>query len=397
MKLHFGTTVWDQDQSYEERTSSLNADLKTEVLIVGGGMSGNLIAHTLANRGREVTVIEARHIGRGSSLANTGLLQYWSDIMLWELAEQIGEKDAVDFYDLCLQSMRELNELAEELGMGEDYRVSQSVYYASHESDVEKLEKEYKMLSRHQFPAELLSRETLIEKYGIDKPAALRTGEDAAVNPYAFIQAISAANRAKGVRYFENTEIDLEQLGERAVTTVNGHKVEFDYMILATGYGKIYPVVEGRVEVNRSYAIASQPLDRLPWNEELLFWETKDPYLYFRLTADKRIIIGGLDEEVAQVETDPDRLRAKYEKLRDSFNQLVEGAYIEIDYAWNALFGTSKDNLPFLGADPEKDNHYYILAYEGNGTCYAWAGAKIVADLIEGVENCFARIVRLDR
>lgn len=397
LPLHFGTSVWDQNSDYQDSTAELRSDLKTEVLIIGAGMSGNLLAHTLTARGHEVVVVDANHIGRGSSLANTGLLQYWSDTMLWELAEQIGDTDAVLFYETCLKSMYQLTELATELELGDAYRVTKSIYFASHESDVEKLTKEYEYLKQYDFPVELISHEKLLEEYGIDKPLALRTSKDASVDPYAFIQALSAKNKSQGVRYYENTEIDLSSIRDHQVETVSGQRIEFEYVAFATGYVEIYPQIKGRVEINRTYAVASHVLKQLPWDEQVMFWETKEPYLYFRMTADHRIVVGGLDEAVETVETDPDKLRAKYEKLRDSFNQLVRGYDIEIDYAWNALFGTSKDNLPFLGADPERSNHFYILGYEGNGTCYSCAGAHIVADLIEGLHNPYSHIVSLSR
>ncbi|MBP1743751.1 MAG: puuB 2, partial [Firmicutes bacterium] len=52
---------------------------------------------------------------------------------------------------------------------------------------------------------------------------------------------------------------------------------------------------------------------------------------------------------------------------------------------------------PFIGKDPFKSSTYYLLGYEGNGTCYSMAGAMIIKDLILGNSNQYADIVRVDR
>lgn len=398
MKLHYGKTYWDKfAKGIEINFDKLRKNIKTQILIVGGGMSGSLAAYFLAKKNYKVIVAEKNQIGQGSSMANTGLLQYWSDIMLWELAEQIGEEDAVLFYKMCLQSMYDLNDIAKSLSYKSDYKISNSIYYASNEEDMEKLEKEYKYLKKHNFPVEFIRNDRLIKEYGIDKPIALKTFQDASVNPYEFIYALSKENTQMGVEYFENTEVDLGDINLSHVYANDKYKIEFDKIILATGYSYIYPVVKDKIQINRTYAISSKKLDKLPWKENVMFWETKDPYLYFRVTDDKRIVVGGLDEEINEVLEDDNKLGEKSKELANKFNALVSGDKISVEYQWNALFGESKDNLPFLGVDPDNENKYYILGYEGNGTCYSLAGAQIILDLIEGNENPYSEIVKIDR
>lgn len=96
--LIFGNTHWEE----RKRCFSfpmLEKDLTTEVLIVGGGMSGTLCAHVLTDAGyQDITVVEGRHVATGSSRANTGLLQVSSDTMLTEFIETLGEAPAKAFY-----------------------------------------------------------------------------------------------------------------------------------------------------------------------------------------------------------------------------------------------------------------------------------------------------------
>lgn len=397
MKLTTGETYWDKTAKPISRFPSLEKDYQTDILIIGGGMSGTLAAFKLASAGKKVTVIDRAEVGKGSSSANTGLLQYASDTMLSEFADKIGEEDAVLFYKMCLESMDELTKIASRLPETTGYRLRDSIYYASTPEDVDKLEREYSYLKKHDFPAEFLAHQKLVEEYGIDKPGALRTWHDAEVNPYQFIQALTAENLKMGVTYFEHTAVDMDSLSEMTIMTDSGTEISFESIIIATGYSKLYSELNGKAQMNQTYAIATKPIDGELWKDQVMVWETKKPYLYFRTAPGGRMIAGGLDEESSDLHDDPEFIQQKGQEILDEILEMFPHLDVEIEDAWNSLFGISKDGLPFIGNAPHQDNVYYLLGFEGNGTCYSMAGASIILDLVEGTPNPYAHIVRPSR
>lgn len=397
MKLYSGNTYWDKTLKLSKNFLSLNKNISTEVLIVGGGMSGNICANILATHGHKVTVIEKNTLAMGSSVSNTGLLQYSSDIMLWELEEEIGREKAVLFYKMCLDAMESLTDLNRRLEMETDFIQRSSIYYASNEKDVEKIEKEFAYLSKYNFPVEFIDEKTLKKEYHMDKPCALRTWKDAEVNPYKFIEAIIHQNIKLGVEYFEETAIDLDNIESSRAYTKDHFSIDFQSIVLATGYTKIYDVIKSKARINRSYAFSGKVNKTPPWQDSVMIWETKMPYLYFRTAKDNRIIAGGLDEKISHVEEDESIIYEKTEEIKKEIENFFPYLNIQIDYRWNALFGISKDGMPFIGRDPQNSNKYYLLGYEGNGTCYSMAGAKIINDLIQGKANPYSEILRVDR
>ena len=397
MKLYSGETYWDKTMKSDSSFPKLDSNIKTEILIVGGGMSGSLAAYVLAKSNHQVTLIEKNKVANGSSSANTGLLQYSSDIMMHELADSIGEKHGVLFYKMCLEAMNDLTDINKTLELETDYILRDSIYYASSESDAKKLEKEYKLLSKYDFPVEFLNNKDLNDSYGIDKPCALRTWQDAEVNPYKFIQSLTHENKKLGVKYFEHTSINLDDIKDSKVFTDDDFEIEFENIILATGYGKVYDVIKDKARIDRTYALASKPLKNSPWETDVMVWETMDPYLYFRTTTDHRVVAGGLDEHISVVETDTGKIQEKNCEILKEIQSIMPDLDIEIDYSWNALFGSSTDGIPFIGKDPFMKNKYYLLGYEGNGTCYSMSGANIIKDLIEGRDNKYSDIVKVNR
>ncbi len=397
MELISGKTYWDKTLQDVIKFNSLIEDKVTEVLIVGGGMSGNLAAYVLAKNNHKITLVEKNTIASGSSSANTGLLQYSSDIMLWELAENIGEDKAVLFYEMCLKAMESLTSLNNELDSETDYILRNSIYYASNEDDKEKLIKEYSFLKKQNFPVKFIDNPALKINYGIDKPCALKTWKDAEVNPYKFIRALVKENIKLGVDYFENTSIDLNNITNNRVFTSTGKTIEYENIILATGYTKLYEVIKDKARIDRTYAFSATSSQTLPWKDKAMFWETKMPYLYFRTAKDNRIIAGGLDEKISIVQTDKVIIYNKTEAIKKEIEDFFPQLELKIDYRWNALFGSSKDGLPFIGRDPLQSNVYYLLGYEGNGTCYSMAGAEILLDLLEKRENPYTDILKVYR
>ena len=88
----------------------LQADLRCDVAVIGGGITGALIADELAGHGHEVVLIEQRDIGWGSSSASTALLQYEIDTHMVDLAKQYGEADAALAYGQCAEAIAMLQD-----------------------------------------------------------------------------------------------------------------------------------------------------------------------------------------------------------------------------------------------------------------------------------------------
>lgn len=394
--LYSGNLYWDKTIAETFDFDKINTDLKTGILIVGGGFSGNLCAYVLSKAGMDVTVVERHKIGGGSSLASTGLIQYRSDRMLSELIEKIGEEKGRLFYQMCLEAVDQLTDLNNNLDADTEYRLKDSIYFASTKKDENLLKTEYQNLQKYDFPVEFLDKIQLKDRYRINKAAALRTWHDADVNPFKFIQALIKRNLQQGVKYFEETIVDLDSIIDNSIKTKDGQLIEFDNIILATGYSKIYPAIKNKTIVNRTYAMCTKPNEKL-WPDEAMIWETAKPYLYMRTTKDKRIIAGGLDEGRNILEKNQLRILEKATKITDKIKKLFPFLDIKIDYYWTALFYGTKDGLPFIGRDPNRKNVYYLLGYEGNGMCYSMAGSLIIKDLIKGEPNKYENIVGLDR
>ncbi|TYS14080.1 FAD-binding oxidoreductase [Rossellomorea vietnamensis] len=400
MKLHNGSLYWPTTFTpTENEEKAFLPDDHYDAVIAGAGLSGVLCAYTLVEAGLKVALVDKRAAGAGSSSANTGLLQYSNDIMLHELINQIGENRAVTFYKLCLEAVDHLEKAADSIPFDVDFKRRNSICFASKEEDAGKLHDEYEALKKHGFPVHFWTDKDLEKHMPFTKPAALVTQRDAEVNPYRFVMGIMQFLREHGADLFEHTEVTntVEKEDYIVLETSRGN-LKAKHVIFCTGYEASMAGKSLGTKINRSYAIATEPVaDLSAWWDRALIWETDRPYFYLRTTNDNRIIAGGLDEEIPHAPESREIIDRHGKRIADEIRKLFPHLDIAISHAWGASFGESLDNLPFIGLVPGKERTYCLLGYGGNGTVYSMLGAKILADLLQGNVTEGADIVKLER
>lgn len=221
------------------------------------------------------------------------------------------------------------------------------------------------------------------------------------MNPFQFVQAMANAAVNAGLLICERTEIALHRLngGKQVLETADGASIEAKHVIYAVGYepeelrGQLI-----KAAINRSFAGVTPVQQSLePWHQGMMLWETARPYLYLRTTVDGRIVIGGLDEERPDPVQGEAARQKRIAKLSRQLAELFPMLDSTLDYEWSAAFGESRDNLPFIGRDPERDGVYYCLGYGGNGTVYSMMAAHLLRDLIRGESHPMEAIVGLSR
>ncbi|WP_226341455.1 MULTISPECIES: NAD(P)/FAD-dependent oxidoreductase [unclassified Halomonas] len=174
MDLKSGYPFWAVKNGLLKTFPQLTRDQQSEVVVIGGGITGALIADELSRHGHHVVILERRDVGWGSSAASTALLQYEIDTHMTDLAVRYGEDDAVLAYRACANAIGELESLAAGLGDVEFER-QKSLYYASSEDDVESLKEELALRKKHGFDADWLDREAVLKEYGFAAPGAILT------------------------------------------------------------------------------------------------------------------------------------------------------------------------------------------------------------------------------
>ena len=400
MKLKSGYPFWLIKDGLPFNYPKLEQSIKADVTILGGGISGALAAYYLTNAGVNCVLVDARSIGLGSTCASTSLLQYEIDTPLSELKNLVGIENAVRSYQLCAESIETINTISKKLNYKE-FKAVKSLYYASYKKDVPFLKEEFEIRKKNGFQVIYLSEEQLKKQFNISAPAAILSQCAAKINAYSFTHTLHQNSLKKGLQIFDRTPIKNIKHSKNNVTltTENGHTILSNKLIYATGYEAVNFIKKDIVKLLSTYATISEQANAKTkfWKDDVLIWNTADPYLYMRTTADNRVLIGGRDEEFYNPAKRDKLINKKKKQLVNDFKSIFPDIEFIPEFTWTGTFGATKDGLPFIGAYKPLPNSYFALGFGGNGITFSVIAAQIITDLITGKENSDANIFSFDR
>lgn len=387
MDLKSGYPWWAVRNGLMHRFPRLDTNLDCDVAVIGGGITGALIAHELAIHGHAVALVEQRDIGWGSTSASTALLQYEIDTHLGDLIGQIGERDALLAYRACVSALPMLAQLAAEVG-DVDHAEMDSLYLASGSRQARPVRAEFELRQRHGFDVELLEAGAVRERYGIDAPLAILNRPAGRIDPYRMAVRLLAALARAGASIHDRTTIESIDASRRRVElrTADGLTIRAGDVVVAAGYAS-QRWLRQRVARNRSsYAVITDPVEdgSLGPLADTLVWESARPYLYLRSTGDGRVLIGGEDDAIDVPARRDARVEAKSRTLLKKTAAMFPGLTLVPAFAWAGTFAETGDGLPFFGAHPQHGPRvHFAMAYGGNGITYSVLGAGLLRARIE--------------
>ncbi|HEX2852387.1 MAG TPA: FAD-dependent oxidoreductase [Opitutaceae bacterium] len=400
MDLVSGAPFWPIRDGLMAVCPPLDQDAACEVAVIGGGITGALVARRLVDAGVDTLLLDRRDIGHGSTAASTSLVQYENDVPLSRLVKLVGEANAVRSYWRGVEAVGELEILARRFGGRCDFAKKESLYLASSPRDLPGLRREYELRKKHGFAVEYWSKGDLAASSSLPHFGALLSKNSAEIDAYCFTCELVRAARQKGLRAFDRTGMTSHRVRPRGVElfTSRGARVRAKKIVIATGYEALADLAATRTALHSTYAAISEPIDRFTgWPGRRLIWETARPYLYLRTTSDGRAIVGGYDEPFRDPVRRDRLLPAKTKLLARRFRQLFPRIDFEVAYSWTGTFAETPDGLPYIGEHPDYPRAYFALGYGGNGITWGVIAADIIADLYLGRKNSDAAIFRFDR
>lgn len=382
MKLYIGNSFWLDTVVEKENYERLNSDIETEVLVLGGGMSGMLSAFRSSEYNKTV-LIDENLVGQGSSCLNTGLIQYMSDDMLFEMEEKHGKKIAQSFYKDSVRALDNIEEIVSKLDENPDFLRNASIIIASEKEDIKDLEKENIALKKIGLKTTLLSKDELKEK-GLNGHGGFITYNDVELNPYKFVSFMGKyAVKNFNLKIFENTSCERIDFDKDEVLTKSGFKIRYKKLIIATGYNFL-DEVKGFIpeaKLIKTFASITEPMEMGSVNkDDYMVWETASPYFYYRKSIKGNIVMGGEDKE--DLNFDYDELDREEEKLRKKFEENRGIKPKDTPWKYAAIFGESESGLPYIGPHPNFDNVLIVHGVGGNGTVYSSIASMYVNDFI---------------
>jgi glycine/D-amino acid oxidase-like deaminating enzyme/nitrite reductase/ring-hydroxylating ferredoxin subunit len=372
----------------------LKHDLKVDVAVVGGGITGVTAAYLLQKAGRSVALLERDKFGGVDTSQTTAHLTFVTDIRLHELVSRFGRDHAQAAWDAGKAALDQIGEIVQAEDLACDFARVPGYLHApwngALKNEKKQLQQDVQLATDLGFDAEYLEVVPGVETMGV------RFANQAKFHPLKYLARLLERIPGKKCQVFEGTEVSEVQEKPLKVKA-NGHSVICDYLVIAThvplqgNAGLLSAALfQSKLAPYTSYAVGAQlPKGSFP---EALFWDTSDPYHYLRIDAHPRYdyaIYGGEDHKTGQEERPEDRFR----ELDEFFAPHLPKT--DISHRWSGQVIETNDGLPLIGETAERQ--FVATGYGGNGMTFGTLGAIMACDAALGRKNPWQALFDVSR
>ena len=360
-------------------------ELETDVIVLGGGLTGCACASSFAAAGVNVVVLEADRIGGGSTAASAGLIREDFDASFQETAGTHGLRAARALW----QGMRRASlDFAAAIRRAEircDLVAQDLVHVVRRDPEaVRRLRREYEARRAAGLDHTWMTAAALSREASVDGGAAIRT-RGFAFDPFRACLGFAESAASRGAALFERSPVRRVRAGRKGVevSTATGI-VRGRAVVIATGA----PLPDLRalrrhLHPQHSYAVVTEPLPAAVRRElgrrAAALRDSADPPHMLRWLKDDRAFFIGADQA-------PVAARARDKVLLQRSGQLmyelstiypaISGAMPE--WAWDVTHDSTVDGLPFVGRHRNFPRHLFALGHGRHGAAVAWLAARLL-------------------
>lgn len=359
----------------EKKPTRLPQSIKTDVVVIGGGMAGLSAAQQCAQYGASVVLLERWFCGAGASGKSSGFITPDSEVGLNYYVEKLGAEQAKQIWNLGISGGQHIRQNVEQFKLNCDYRKEDTMVLALDKKDVKDVLADHTVRQQLGYESKFFKKNELSHVIGsAGYYGAVRYSDTFGISAYKYCQGMKEVLIDKGVKIYEETP--ALEIKDHAIHTPFG-TVEADTIIVCVD--RFLPELHklsSKVFHVQTFLMMSSPLkdqevSLLFPDQPCMCWDTGLIYTYYRLNADNRFMVGGSTLICTYDKQEHYYQKRTIQKLTDYVQRHFPNVSITFEYCWPGLIGISKDVRPIAGRDKQNQHIYYVTAATG----LPWAAA----------------------
>ncbi len=380
-------TYYSDTRNIHFQLPHLTDNQSTDICVIGAGFLGLSTALELAEKGKNVIVVEGARVGYGASGRNGGQAINGFEEGIDEYIEQVGEENARKLWDMSLEAIDIIDERVKTYNIQCDWKKGYATLALNHRrmDDLVAIEKESRERFGYQH-MQLWDKAKLEQHLGSKiYCGALYDSQSGHLHPLNYCLGLAAACLEQGVTIYEHTPaLDLQFSGKQVKVITPQGTITADNVVLATNAyidaksnKKIGFKLARKILPVESFIIATEPLTQAMAdsviNNGMSVCDNNILLDYYRLSADNRLLFG------SDSSSNVDMMAKMRRNMLDVFPQLED---VKIDYGWGGPIDMTLNASPHFGR--VKSNVYFAHGFSGHGVALTGLAGRIIAEAIEG-------------
>lgn len=376
MKKYF----WEENIEFG-KANELKQQIETDILIIGGGMTGISTAYQLQNTNQRITIVDQGRIGCGTTRGTTAKITYLQDTIYQRLTNNFGLEVALAYLNAEKEAIELITETVKREKIDCDLTKADSYIFASRNSGYQKVLREQKILKQFGIETELKTK----FPHPFPIQIALNVKDTYVFHPLKYLMALKEKLLDRGVAIYENTKVtELQKSGDHFLVRANQHTITARIVVLACHY-PFFTVpffIPFKTYLEKSY-ITAFPIAKVQPSHAI---SIDQPVYSLRYHFNGRQHYGIFLSNSHRLGSDLDELQNKkimLQKTEDFFKK-------KASYYWSNYDLLTSDGLPYIGRLEEQEKNLYIATgYSTWGMTNGTIAGKVIADLILHGTSCY--------
>jgi glycine/D-amino acid oxidase-like deaminating enzyme len=376
------------DQFPKSRVPALprqRGPMKSDVVIIGGGLTGCATAYAFAVAGVKVVLLEAAQVGRGDSGWSGGWIADDPGVAFADLEKALGLRGARRAWQGWHRAALDFAALLRRLDVKCYLDARSAMTVALTPEQGLRLTREQNARRAAGVDAPFLRARTIKDEVGLDGTAALRANDGATVDPYRACLGLAAAAAQRGAVLYERSPVTRVTFTRKTaeVFTADG-RIGTRRVIVATGTPTLlFKSLMRHFWFRSTYLVLTEPVParirQQLGRRTTVVRDAAEPAHIVRWVGEDRLLVSGADAE-----TPPARLRDKVVVQRTG--QLMyelstlypDISGIQPAYGWAAAYARSSDGLPCIGAHRNYPHHLFAFGDASHSVTGAYLASRIL-------------------
>lgn len=370
-------SIWLKDY-VEWNLPQINKDIKTPVLIIGGGIAGLMCAYECMKNNIKFILVDSKKLARGVSAYTTAQVSAAHGMLLDDIQKKHDKDKALEYFASQLYGLEIIKNIIKKENIKCDYKEESTIFCAKDKNNINILKKQYKLNRSHYNKMKWLTNITDIFK----RNKGVEYQNQFIFNPMKYMMGIINILIKNDAKLYENSQVtQIDRKDNLYKVIINDkHTITTNKIIMACHYPFLNPdnLYFAKIYQSKSYAIAFKTKYKLSAN----YVSLDPPYFYIRTYDKSTLIIGGSDHYTG-INND----------INQCYNILIKQIYAidkkaEIINKWFTQDCITLDSLPFVGQYSKKNpNILLVTGFQKWGFTNSHVAAKNILKMLANEES----------